>query len=195
MKRPGILLVISGPSGAGKGTIASALASSADDIELSVSATTREKRVGEKEGITYHYVPEKTFIDNINEGTFLEYATVYGHYYGTPRDKVIELLNKNIDVILEIDIQGALQVKENYKDAVCVFILPPSIDVLKERIVCRAREPLAEIEKRLSKTQEELSYVDKYDYVVVNDVLDKAVDQIKCIIEAEKCKSKHRFAR
>ncbi len=193
MKKPGILLVISGPSGAGKGTLAKALISRHSNIELSISATTRDVRPGEKAGETYYYINKEEFLEKVTQGLFLEYATVYDNYYGTPRDKVLEALDKEVDVILEIDIQGAMQVKKNYPDAVFVFVVPPSLEILKERIICRDREPLEEIEKRLQEVKKELSYIGEYDYVVVNDEIQDAVDQMECIIKAEKCKSTRRF--
>jgi len=193
LKKPGILIVISGPSGAGKGTLAKALMRKREGIELSISATTREKRPGEHDGVTYYYLQEEEFLGKINQGLFLEYAKVYDHYYGTIKEKVLQALENNIDVILEIDIQGALQIKQSYSDAVFIFVLPPSLEVLKERIFCRDREPLEEIEKRLNEVKNELTYIDEYDYVVINDEIEEAVRQLECIIEAEKCKSNHRF--
>lgn len=187
MTKTGILMVISGPSGAGKGTIASQL-SSRKDIHLSVSATTREKRAKEVEGVNYHYLSQKSFIEKIEEGAFLEYAQVYDNYYGTLREKVVHQMEQGKDVILEIDMQGALKVKKNHPEAVCVFILPPSMEELKDRIVCRARESMEEIEKRLSKISEEMAYIDHYDYVVVNDQVEKAVSKIEAILIAEKCR-------
>lgn len=189
MKKPGILLVISGPSGAGKGTLAKALISQHTSMELSVSATTRDIRPGEKDGETYYYINKEEFLEKVNQGLFLEYATVYDHYYGTPKDKVLEALDKEVDVILEIDIQGAMQVKKTYPDAVFLFVVPPSLESLKERIIGRDREPMEEIEKRLQQVKNELSYIGEYDYVVVNDKIDDAVERMRCIIEAEKCKS------
>ncbi len=189
MKNPGILLVISGPSGAGKGTLAKALISQYTSIELSVSATTRDIRPGEKDGETYYYINKEEFLEKVNQGLFLEYATVYDNYYGTPKDKVLEALDKEVDVILEIDIQGAMQVKKSYPDAVFLFVVPPSLEILKERIICRDREPMEEIEKRLQQVKNELSYIGEYDYVVVNDKIEDAVERMRCIIAAEKCKS------
>jgi guanylate kinase len=193
LKKPGILLVISGPSGAGKGTLAKALISRHNSIELSISATTRDIRPGEKAEETYYYINKEEFLEKVTQGLFLEYATVYDNYYGTPRDKVLEALDKEVDVILEIDIQGAMQVKKNYAEAVFVFVVPPSLEILKERIICRDREPLEEIEKRLQEVKNELSYIGEYDYVVVNDEIQDAVEHLECIIEAEKCRSTRRL--
>ena len=193
MKKPGILLVISGPSGAGKGTLAKALISRRSSIELSVSATTREVRPGEKAGETYYYISKEEFLEKATQGLFLEYATVYDNYYGTPKDKVIDALDREVDVILEIDIQGAMQVKKNYPEAVFIFVVPPSLEILRERIIGRDRESIEEIEKRMMEVENELSYVGEYDYVVVNDEIQDAVDRVECIIEAEKCRSSRRL--
>ena len=134
MNKRGLLLVISGPSGAGKGTICKALVEKHKELYVSVSATTRQPRVGEIDGVNYHFTTKEQFIERIEQNDFLEYAEVYGNYYGTPKSKVEEMLSKGIDVILEIDIQGALKVKENFEEGVFIFILPPSMEELKQRI-------------------------------------------------------------
>ena len=134
MKKRGVLIVISGPSGAGKGTICKALLEKKDDLFLSVSATTREPRAGEVHGVNYYFLSKEEFLNKVDEGDFLEWAEVYGNYYGTPKSKVEEMLNEGKNVILEIDIQGALKVKENCEDGVFIFILPPSMEELKQRI-------------------------------------------------------------
>lgn len=193
MKNKGILLVISGPSGAGKGTLAKLLLGKRDNIVLSVSATTRDIRPGEIPGKTYHYLEKQEFLEGVSQGLFLEYAKVYDNYYGTPRDTVMKALQRDQDVILEIDIQGAMQVKRNFTDAVFVFVVPPSLEVLRERILKRDREPMEEIERRLREVDNELSYIGQYDYVVVNGEADKAVGQLACILEAERCRSARRL--
>jgi len=188
MQRQGLLIVISGPSGAGKGTICKALLQKNKDLKISVSCTTRSPREGEKEGINYYFISKEKFEDMIEKNEFLEYATVYGNYYGTPRKYVEEELKKGNDVILEIDIQGALMVKEKYPEGVFIFILPPSMEELKNRIIKRGSETEDSLNTRFTAAFEEIKYMSKYDYAVVNDYVDEAVKKIECIIVAEKCK-------
>lgn len=187
-KNPGKLFILSGPSGAGKGTICKQLLKETDKLELSVSMTTRAPRNGEQEGTSYYFTDKESFEKNIADGNLLEYAEVYGNYYGTPKGPVIDKLAKGIDVILEIDMQGALKVKENYPDGVFIFILPPSMSELRKRLTGRGTETAEAIELRLGETLKELSYIDKYDYCVVNGVLDEAVARVKAIVVAEHSK-------
>lgn len=188
MQRQGLLIVISGPSGAGKGTICKALLQKKKELKLSVSCTTRSPREGEKEGVNYYFISKDKFEEMIAKNEFLEYATVYGNYYGTPRSYVEEELKKGNDVILEIDIQGALMVKEKYPEGVFIFILPPSMEELKNRIIKRGSETEDSLNTRFTAAFEEIKYMSKYDYAVVNDYVDEAVKKIECIIIAEKCK-------
>ncbi len=184
----GLLLVVSGPSGAGKGTICKELLRRNKDIELSISATTRKPRKTEKHGINYLFIMEKKFKQMIRNNDFLEYAKVYGNYYGTPKKFVLDKLDRGNDVLLEIDIQGALSVKEKYPDGVFIFILPPSMKELKNRIIGRGTETKKSITKRFNSAYKEIKYVFKYDYGVVNSEIDSAVSNIESIITAEKCK-------
>ncbi len=182
----GLLVVISGPSGAGKGTICKKLKEQMQDLKVSVSATTRKPREGEVEGESYFFIEEEDFIKKINNDEFLEYAKVYGNYYGTPKKEVFKQLEDGNDIILEIDIQGALQVKKNYPRGVFIFILPPSLKELQNRIEGRGTDSKDVILKRMQSAYDELNYAFEYDYVVLNDEVQAAVDKIKCIINAEK---------
>jgi len=187
--KSGLLVVISGPSGSGKGTICKRLIEVMDNIKVSVSATTRKPRVGEVEGINYFFIDEEKFIQKINNDEFLEYASVYGNYYGTPKKEVLNELENGKDIILEIDIQGALNVKKNYPKGVFIFILPPSIKELKNRIEGRGTDSNEVILRRMECVYEELNYAFQYDYVVLNDEVEAAVEKIKGIISAEKNKA------
>ena len=187
-KHPGKLFVFSGPSGAGKGTICKKLLEENEELAISVSMTTRAPRNGEVEGVSYFFTDKESFEKRIEAGEFLEHAQVYGNYYGTPKGPVLEKLAKGIDVILEIDMQGALKVKENYPDGVFIFILPPSMEILRKRLTGRGTETEEAIELRLGETLKELSYIEKYDYCVVNGELDEAVARVKSIVVAEHSK-------
>ena len=182
---PGELFIISGPSGAGKGTICKHLLEDATNMVLSVSATTRAPREGEVHGESYFFIDKETFITRIEEGGFLEYAEVFDNYYGTPKENVVEKLEQGIDVVLEIDIQGAKKVKETYPEGIFIFILPPSMSILRKRLTGRGTDSMDIIDMRLSKTLGELSYIEEYDYVVVNGELEEAVDRVKAIVVAE----------
>ena len=183
-KHKGKLFILSGPSGAGKGTICKELLAQTD-LELSVSMTTRQPREGEIHGVHYYFVTEEEFVTRFGADGFLEHAEVYGRRYGTPKEPVIDKLKQGIDVILEIDIQGALKVKENYPDGVFIFILPPSMAELRKRLTGRGTETAEAIEMRLGETLKELSFIEKYDYCVVNGELDEAVARVKAIVIAE----------
>lgn len=188
MSRKGVLLVISGPSGAGKGTICKALLEKHKDIYLSVSATTREPREGEVHGVNYFFTNKEDFLKKVEEGDFLEHAEVYGNYYGTPKSSVQKMLDEGRDVILEIDIQGALKVKENCEEGIFIFILPPSMEELKQRIIKRGSETPESLMTRFKSAYKEINYISKYNYAVVNDEIDTAVSKLEAIIAAEKCR-------
>ncbi len=188
MKDEGVLLVISGPSGAGKGTICAAIREMYQDLEYSTSMTTRSPRNGEKEGVSYFFRTKEEFEKLISEDAFLEYACVYENYYGTPKKYVLDKIAEGASVLLEIDIQGAMQVKECYPKGVFVYIVPPSLEILSRRIHDRGTDSEEVIQKRLAQITNELSLAHRYDYIVVNDVLEDAVKKVSAIIEAEKCK-------
>ncbi len=187
-KDEGILLVVSGPSGAGKGTICNAIRELYPDLQYSVSMTTRAPRNGEKEGESYFFRTNEEFEALIKEDAFLEYARVYDHYYGTPKKRALDMIGDGKSVLLEIDIQGAMQVKERYPKGVFIYIVPPSLEILSGRLHGRGTDSEEVIEKRLAQITEELKMAHKYDYIVVNDVLEDAVRKTRSILEAERCK-------
>ena len=187
--RKGLLLVISGPAGVGKGTINLSLISRNSDIRMSVSATTRQPRPGEIDGVHYFFKTEEEFQKMIESGAFLEYMRVFNtHYYGTPKSFVEQELSEGRSVILEIDVQGAMRVKAAYPDAVLIFIAPPSMSELKSRLIHRGTESSEAIERRFETAYQEMELVDRYDYVVVNDILDLAIARTEDIIVAERCR-------
>lgn len=188
LNRKGLLLVVSGPSGAGKGTICKALLNKNDQIKLSVSATTRKPRNGEVHGVNYFFIEKEEFTKMIENGEFLEYAQIYDNFYGTPKAAIIECLEKGQDVILEIEMQGARQIKEVYPEGVFIFVLPPSLEELKSRIVGRGTETQEEIEKRFSCAFEEINQIVNYDYFIVNEDIEKSVIDVEAIILSEKNK-------
>lgn len=185
----GLLIVISGPSAVGKGTICKELMKkNISNLELSVSATTRKPRQGEIDGVNYFFKGKEAFETMMECGEFLEYARVYDNYYGTPKKNVLDRIGHGKDIILEIDIQGAKQVRENYKDGIFIFIMPPSFEELKNRIMKRGTETQKDINKRMTCAFEEVQQARFYNYIVVNDDLKNAVEKIYCIINAEKCR-------
>lgn len=186
--KKGLLIVISGPSGAGKGTICKHLLQVNKGIQVSVSATTRAPREGEIEGVNYFFMTKEKFEKMIELDEFLEYARVYDNYYGTPKEYVLKNLEEGNDVLLEIDIVGALQIKEKFPHGVFIFILPPSLEELKNRIVGRGTESKEDIEKRYGSALKEINQVIKYDYAVINDDVEIATEDIQAIIRAEKHK-------
>ena len=182
----GVLLVVSGPSGAGKGTICSMLREQLPNLGYSVSVTTRQPRTGEVDGVNYFFKTVDEVKEMIAKDELLEYAEVYGNYYGTPREYVMEQLKSGKDVLLEIDIQGALQVKKRFPEGVFVFIVPPSLDELSARIYKRGTDSEDVIKRRLASAASELTYAAEYDYIIVNDIAEKAADKVLTIMEAER---------
>ena len=190
MGREGLLIVISGPSGAGKGTVCRALLEKRQEMVLSVSKTTRQPRAGEQDGVNYFFVSREEFELSVEKGDFLEYACVYEQYYGTPRSAVENMLAAGRDVVLEIDTQGAIKVMDAFAEGVFIFLLPPSGAELRWRIINRGTESGEILERRLAAAGDEVSQAPKYDYVVVNDRIDDARDKIISIIAAEKLRAK-----
>lgn len=190
MSRRGILTVVSGFSGAGKGTVMKELVSRYQ-YKLSISATTRMARAGEVDGREYFFLTRDKFESMIEEGQFIEYAEYVGNYYGTPRQYVEEQLDAGFNVILEIEIQGALHVKETFPDALLLFIVPPSAKVLKERLINRGTEDEATVKKRLGRAVEEAQFMEQYDYLIVNDKLDDCVEAVHRVILSEQDKMQY----
>ncbi|MFS0751902.1 MULTISPECIES: guanylate kinase [Oceanobacillus] len=188
IKEKGILFILSGPSGVGKGTVRKKLFEEETDLQYSISMTTRDRRPGEVDGVDYFYKTKEEFEQLIKDGQLLEYAQYVNNYYGTPRNYVEETLEKGQDVFLEIEVQGALQVKENFPEGVFIFLFPPSLDELKNRIVSRGTESQELVLNRLKEARNEIEMMDAYDYVVVNDEVQHAVDKVKTIIKSEHLK-------
>lgn len=184
----GLLIVVSGPSGAGKGTICDALRERFANIHYSISMTTRDPRPGETDGVNYYFSTNEKFEALLRDDAFLEHARVYDHYYGTPKKYVYDMLAQGNHIMLEIDIQGAMQVKEKYPEGVFIYIVPPSKAVLEERLRGRHTDAEDVIKGRLDKARRELEWMDQYDYLIVNDDLDTAIHKAAAILEAEECK-------
>ncbi|MFW5981136.1 MAG: guanylate kinase [bacterium] len=184
--KKGNLFVLSGPSGVGKGTVLERLLEKYDGIDFSTSCTTREKRPGEVEGEDYFFISVEEFFQMVEEKKFIEWAQVHNNYYGTPKEYVEKSIEKGEDIILDIDIQGASVVNKLYPEAIFVFLLPPSMDELESRLDKRGTEDQNSKEIRLKNARNELSEIDKYDYQIVNDILDDTVSVLKSIIIAEK---------
>ncbi|MCD6551013.1 guanylate kinase [Thermotoga sp.] len=184
----GQLFVICGPSGAGKTSIIKEVLKSVDNVVFSVSCTTRPKRPHEVSGKDYFFITEEEFLRRVEKGEFLEWARVHGHLYGTPRSFVEKHIAEGKDVILDIDVQGALSVKKSYPDAVFIYVAPPSYSDLKERILARGTEKEADILVRLENAKWELMFMDEFDYIVINEDLQKAIETVVSILMAERAK-------
>ncbi len=191
MQEKGVLTIISGFSGAGKGTIVKELLAQKENYSLSISSTTRQRREHEEEGIHYNFLSREAFQRLIDDDALFEHAEFCGNLYGTPRASVEALLSENKDVILEIELQGALQVKAKYPETLLIFIVPPSVRELRDRLVSRGTESMDVIHERMKRAFEELEYIHRYDFLVVNDDLQKAVDDVHHVVLSEK----HKIAR
>jgi len=194
-REQGILIVLSGPSGVGKGTVCAALRKMNLDLVYSVSATTRAPREGEVDGINYFFKKHEQFEQMIAGDELLEYAEYDGNYYGTPRRFVEDTLKEGKNVILEIEVQGALKVKQKFPEGVFIFLLPPSLDELHNRITTRGTNSVESIRNRMSVAADEIRLIEHYDYAVVNDEVEKACDKIKSIVVAERCKQERIYTK
>lgn len=190
MKNKGLLLVVSAPSGCGKGTILGEILKD-DSFYYSISATTRAPREGEQDGVNYHFITKEEFEQRIAQGGMLEYAQYCGNYYGTPKKEVEQMREAGRDVILEIEVEGAMKVRALCPDAVFLFIAPPSVEELRRRLNKRGTEAAEVIEERVSQASRELSYADRYDYIIVNGELEKAIQDFRTVVRAEKLRTKN----
>lgn len=193
MKQKGVLAVVSGFSGAGKGTVLKGLLDKYDNYAFSISATTRDPRPGEENGREYFFVKEDRFEEMIRKDQLIEYARYVNHYYGTPRDYVETRLAEGTDVILEIEIQGALNVKKKYPDAILIFVLPPTAKELEHRLTGRGTETAEVIRQRLSRAYEEADGMEMYDYILVNDSVDLCVEELHRLIQSQHLRTKSRM--
>ncbi|MGH7235736.1 MAG: guanylate kinase [Nitrospiraceae bacterium] len=190
MERRGLLFVVSAPSGAGKTTLCKELISVVPGLRHSISYTTRKPRPDEEHGREYFFVEESLFQEMVNRNEFAEWAPVYGSFYGTPRTALTEMIEKGVDVLLEIDAQGAIQIKKKFADAIFIYIMPPSIEALRARLILRGADPPEEINRRLQKAREEVwSYRDYY-YIVRNEDMKQALKELEAIVLAERIKTK-----
>lgn len=184
----GKIFVITGPSGVGKGTVVERVLKNVDNIYLSISATTRKKRDGEKEGINYYFKTKEEFERMIKADEFVEWAEFAGDYYGSPKFAINNYLSCGKDVLLEIEIQGAKQVREKYSESILIFLAPPSFEELEERLIKRQTESIDKVKVRLKKAKSEMKEIKLFHYLVVNDKLNEAIDNVTSIIKAERCK-------
>ncbi|ETI59692.1 guanylate kinase [Marinomonas profundimaris] len=188
-KHKGNLFILSAPSGAGKSTLYKALLSQDKQVRISISHTTRAPRTGEENGREYYFIDDESFLDMIAEDAFFEHAQVFDNYYGTSKESIFEMLEQGLDVILEIDWQGARQIRQIYPEAIGIFILPPSLHALEERLKSRATDTEDVIQRRMAKAVNEMSHYHEYDFVIVNDDFDAALSQMASIFMAMRAKT------
>lgn len=185
--REGILFIVSGPSGGGKTSLVKEALRRVNNLKFSVSVTTRQPREGEVDGKDYTFVTEAGFREMVKEGKFAEYASVHGHLYGTPLEELENARKSGVDMILDIDIQGARQIKEKYGAGVFCFVLPSSFRILKERLIERGSEKSGDLEKRLSEARREMEEINNYDYIIINDSFNEAFDCLSAVIKSARC--------
>ncbi|MCB5161741.1 guanylate kinase [Marinomonas algarum] len=188
-KHQGNLFILSAPSGAGKSTLYKALIGQDDKVRISISHTTRAPRTGEEHGREYYFIDDESFLDMIAEDAFFEHAQVFDHYYGTSKKSIFSMLEQGLDVILEIDWQGARQVRQLYPEAIGIFVLPPSLNDLEKRLTQRATDTTEVIQRRMAKAVSEMSHYHEYDFVIVNDDFDVALSQMAAIFTAMRAKT------
>jgi guanylate kinase len=189
-KKKGKLFIISAPSGSGKTTLCAKLVESVDSLYRSISMTTRAPRPGEQDGMDYIFIEKPEFIKRQKKNEFLEWAKVFNEYYGTPKKHIMHMLKRGSDVLLSIDVQGAMKIKRLKLDAVYIFILPPSIEMLRERLINRSTDSKKAIQQRLAVSKKEISCSDKYDYIIVNNRLESALDSLRAVVVAERCRTR-----
>lgn len=192
MNKRGVLIVFSGPSGSGKGTVLGEYFKSHPEAAFSVSATTRAPRPGEVDGVNYHFVTRQRFEEMLASGEILEHTQYNGNYYGSPAGPIRAELEKGRDVVLEIEVDGAMQVREKFPEAVLIFVLPPSFGELERRLTGRGTEDAEKVRSRLARGREEFAAAKEFDYLVINDTVDRAVAEIRAIMLAEHCRPAER---
>lgn len=193
MNNEGILIVVSGPSGAGKSTVISKAMERNEKMRFSISATTRSPRPGEEDGREYYFVTEQRFSEMVENKELLEHASYAGKHYGTPRKPIEDMLSQGCDIVLDIEVQGAAQVKSSMPEAVTIFLTPPSFTELEKRLTGRGTDTKEQIDLRISRAREELKLVHNYDYIIINSSPDEAAEELRSIIMAEKCKTAKRI--
>jgi len=192
MQEPlGNIIIVAAPSGGGKTSLVRALVERMPSIEISISHTTRAMRPGEIEGVDYYYLTPDVFMAKVEHGDFIEHATVFNHYYGTSASQINSRIAKGIDVVLDIDWQGALQIKKHFPQAVSVFILPPSLDELRTRLVSRKRDEASVIDARMHQAQEEIQHYIEFDYLIINDKFEQAAEELLAIVESSRLKQRY----